>query len=128
LLTVAVSAPGWFPLAVGVKLTETVQDEVTANEVLHVVEAGTRLYGPVRASARLFATSLLRLLRVSARGAAVVPTAVGGKFKAAALACRRTGAMPLPVRLTVAVDGTALAADTVSVAPSIPATEGEKVT
>jgi hypothetical protein len=43
LVTVAVSVPGWFPLAVGIKLTPTMQDEVDGSVVLQVVNAGTRL-------------------------------------------------------------------------------------
>lgn len=70
----------------------------------------------------------LRLLMVSVRGAAVVPTAVDGKLNNDVLDCRAIGGRPVPVRLTVVVAGTALLAVIVSVAPSVPATEGENVT
>ena len=127
LLTVAVNDPGWLPLAVGVKLTPTVQEEVAGSLAAQVVKAETRLYGPVRARARLFPAWPLRLLTASVRGEAVVPTGVDGKFNDVTLDCKKMGDVPVPVRLTVAVDGVALLAVTVSVAPSTPAAEGEKV-
>jgi hypothetical protein len=40
LLTVAVSAPGWFPLAVGEKLTPTEQEVSATRFAAHVVSAG----------------------------------------------------------------------------------------
>jgi hypothetical protein len=58
----------------------------------------------------------------------VVPTAVAGKLSDAGLGCRRSVGEPVPVRLTVAEEGTALAPVAVSVADSTPATDGEKVT
>ena len=68
------------------------------------------------------------LLMVSDCAVEVVPTAVAGKLSDAGLGCRRSVGEPVPVKLTVAEDGTALAAVAVSVADSRPATEGEKVT
>ena len=53
LLTVAVSAPGWLPLAVGVKLIATAQEVLAGSLVVHVVRVGTMAYGPVTASARV---------------------------------------------------------------------------
>jgi hypothetical protein len=70
----------------------------------------------------------LRLLTVSVRGAAAVPTAVDGKLNNGVLDCKAIGGTPVPVRLTVAVAGTALPAVMVSVALSVPDTEGENVT
>jgi hypothetical protein len=42
LLTETVSAPGWFPLAVGIKLNPTVHDEAAGRVVPQVVNTGTR--------------------------------------------------------------------------------------
>jgi hypothetical protein len=128
LVTVAVNAPGWFPLAVGVKLTATRHEEVARSVVEQVVSVGTRLYGPVRSRVKSLAACPLRLLMVRVRGVAVVPTAVDGKLNSGVLDCKAIGGTPVPVRLTVVVDGIALLAVMVSVAPSIPATEGENVT
>jgi len=128
LLTVAVSAPGWFPLAVGEKLTPTVQEVSATRFAAHVVSAGASEYGPVNVNVKLFAVCLPRLLIVNVRGAVVVPTAAEGKSNSATLDCRMIGGDPVPVRLTVVVAGIALLAVTVSVALSAPTTDGENVT
>jgi hypothetical protein len=82
----------------------------------------------VRLNAKLFAACLPRLLIVKVNGELVVPAAVEGKFNAAGLDCRTISGEPVPLKLTVAVDGIALLPVTVRVALSVPTTEGENVT
>jgi hypothetical protein len=68
------------------------------------------------------------LLIVNVSGAVVVPTAAVGKSNSATFDCRMIGGDPVPVRLTVVVTGIALLPVTVSVALSVPTTDGENVT